>query len=192
MLPSAPTPVRRARLSLLKVILSWASRYCSEHSLDTQERFFGSNFLTANIKSIEQILLLDSSINKIQSQASFQEYISGSLRASSRYIFFSMKGLLFGALALGDPTIDSIHVYPAYNFSVPVDRFHNESRSVKEPHPLSFFLFPFFFFAFMLSSIFTESVRGYPHIPGRFCWAVLDLFGSNKSIRRHDQNKTLM
>ena len=35
-----------------------------------------------------------------------------------------MKGLLFGALALGVAAID----YPAYNFSVPVDHFHNESR----------------------------------------------------------------
>ena len=46
------------------------------------------------------------------------------LRASYRDIFFSMKGLLFGALALGAAAID----YPAYNFSVPVDHFHNESR----------------------------------------------------------------
>jgi len=32
---------------------------------------------------------------------------------------FSMKGLLFGAAAID---------YPAYNFSVPVDHFHNKSR----------------------------------------------------------------
>ena len=36
-----------------------------------------------------------------------------------------MKGiLLVGALALGAAAID----YPAHNFSVPVDHFHNESR----------------------------------------------------------------
>ena len=35
-----------------------------------------------------------------------------------------MKGLLLGALALGAAAID----YPAHNFSVPVDHFHNESR----------------------------------------------------------------
>ena len=72
-----------------------------------------------------------------------------------------MNGLLLGALALGDPTIDSLDVYPAYNFSVPVDHFQNESRYVEDLITLSFsFSLPCF--TFMLSLIFAESVRGYP------------------------------
>lgn len=72
-----------------------------------------------------------------------------------------MKGLLLGALALGDPAIDSLDVYPAYNFSVPVDHFQNESRYVEDLITLSFsFSFPCL--TFMLSLIFAESVRGYP------------------------------
>jgi hypothetical protein len=44
-----------------------------------------------------------------------------------------MKNLLIGALALvGAAAIDLSDIYPAYNFSVPVDHFHNESRY--EPH----------------------------------------------------------
>ena len=44
-----------------------------------------------------------------------------------------MKNLLIGALALvGAAAIDLSDIYPAYNFSVPVDPFHNESRY--EPH----------------------------------------------------------
>ena len=41
-----------------------------------------------------------------------------------------MKGLLFSALALGAAAID----YPAYNFSVPVDHFHNHNESRYAPH----------------------------------------------------------
>jgi hypothetical protein len=35
-----------------------------------------------------------------------------------------MKAYLFGALAVGAAAVQ----YPAYNFSVPVDHFHNETR----------------------------------------------------------------
>jgi hypothetical protein len=43
-----------------------------------------------------------------------------------------MKTLLFGSFALGAADIDLSDIYPAHNFSVPVDHFHNESRC--EPH----------------------------------------------------------
>jgi hypothetical protein len=41
---------------------------------------------------------------------------------------FSMKGLLFGAFALSAALGTAAIDYPAYNFSVPVDHFRNESR----------------------------------------------------------------
>jgi hypothetical protein len=43
-----------------------------------------------------------------------------------------MENLLFGSLALGAADIDLSDIYPAHNFFVPVDHFHNESRY--EPH----------------------------------------------------------
>ena len=60
-----------------------------------------------------------------------------------------MKGLLFGASALGVaaidcPTaIDSRDIYPAYSLSVPVDHFHNESRY--EPYSDEYFSLRYWF-----------------------------------------------
>jgi hypothetical protein len=55
-----------------------------------------------------------------------------------------MKGFLFGAvLALGAAAIDSRDIYPAYNLSVPVDHFHNESRY--EPHSEEYFSLRYWF-----------------------------------------------
>lgn len=100
-----------------------------------------------------------------------------------------MNGLLLGALALGDPTIDSLDVYPAYNFSVPVDHLQNESRYVEDLITLSFsFPFPCFTF-YAVIDIRRERERIPPTYQHAFAGQFRFSFGSKKGIRRHDQNK---
>jgi hypothetical protein len=141
-------------------------------------------FPTAIIKGIDQTLPLHSSINKSQFQGVFQGYISGSLRASYRYIFFSTQGLLFGALALGAAAMDSSNAHTPC-IQLLRTRGPLTRRSVENPHLIVPFSFSFLYVHAVID-IHRERERIPPHTRTLLLGS-LD-FWKQQGIRRHDQN----